>query len=230
MNHTVTIISSMATKSLLADLVAAYQQRWKEGIDVVSIGGVDATKRVQAGESFDAVVLAAGAIDKLASEGHVVVGSRRDLVTSGVAVAIRAGAHRPAIHDEEALRLAVLNAASVSYSTGPSGVHLAQLFERWGIAGAIQDRIVQAPPGVSVGSLIAEGRAELGFQQLSELMNLKGIEVIGPLPGASQIITTFSAGITTVCHHREVAGRMLDFMTSPDAIAIKQRNGMEVAA
>jgi molybdate transport system substrate-binding protein len=198
-----------------------------------SVGGVDAAKRVQAGEVFDVVVLASDAIDKLIAAGHLQAGSKVDLVHSGVAVAVRAGAPRPDIGSEEAVRQAVLAARSISYSTGPSGVALAKLFERWGIASEIQGRMVQAPPGVPVGSLVARGDVELGFQQLSELLHVEGITVVGPLPPAIQITTTFSAGLpAALATGSPQAARvqaMLDFMTSPQAAEAKRRQGMEPA-
>jgi molybdate transport system substrate-binding protein len=225
----ITVISSMATRQLLADLVAQYAVQSSQPITVESVGGVDAAKRVQAGEAFDIVVLAANAIGPLVEAGHIVAGSQVDLVRSGVAIAVRAGAPRPAIDSEEAVKRAVLAARSVSYSTGPSGVQLARLFERWGIAGQIQSRIVQAPPGVPVGSLVAEGKVELGFQQLSEMMSLPGIDVLGPLPDAIQIITTFSAGVATTASQADAARALLDFMASPAAAQTKRRNGMAPA-
>ena len=165
-------ISSMATRQVLADLVAAYQQQSDVVVTIESVGGVDAARRVQAGESFDFVVLASDAIDKLITSGHIDAHSKTDLVHSGVAVAVRAGAAHPDISTEDALRQAVQSAHSLSYSTGPSGVALARLFERWGIADEIKSRIVQAPPGVPVGALVARGDVELGFQQLSELIHI----------------------------------------------------------
>ena len=150
------LISSMATKALLADLVALYQTQTPEvQIDVESVGGVDAAKRVEAGEAFDGVVLARNAIDKLVANGHVLAGSRTDLVHSGVAVAVPAGAPVPDISTEAALKAAILAAPTLGYSTGPSGVQLARQFETWGIAQEIAPRIVQAKPGVPVGSLVA---------------------------------------------------------------------------
>jgi len=224
MTAALTVISSMATRKLLAELLASLP-----GVPatVESVGGVDAARRVAAGEAFDAVVLGADAIDRLMAGGHVHPDSRVDLVHSGVAVAVRAGAPQPDIGTEAALKAAVLAARSVGCSTGPSGVALAALFERWGIADTIKDRIVQAPPGVPVGRLVAEGQVELGFQQLSELMNLPGIEVLGPLPDDIQITTTFSAAVSAACAQPDAARALLAFMAAPAMDAIKRRNGME---
>lgn len=219
----------MATRQLLAELVAAFEERSACRVSIESVGGVDAAKRVQAGEPFDLVVLASDAIDKLIAAGRVVAGSKVDLVRSGVAVAVRAGSPLPDIGSEESLRRAVLAACSLAYSTGPSGVALVQLFERWGITGEIRERMVQAPPGVPVGSLVAQGQVELGFQQLSELMHLEGITVVGPLPAAIQITTTFSAGLCTASTEAQAVRSLLQFMTSPQAEAAKRRQGMEPA-
>ena len=222
-------ISSMATRQVLADLVAAYQQQSDVVVTIESVGGVDAARRVQAGESFDFVVLASDAIDKLIATGHIDAHSKTDLVHSGVAVAVRAGAAHPDISTEDALRQAVQSAHSLSYSTGPSGVALARLFERWGITDEIKSRIVQAPPGVPVGALVARGDVELGFQQLSELIHIEGIDLLGPLPAAVQITTTFTAGLCPGSSQAAAARGLLDFMASPAAAEAKQRQGMEPA-
>jgi molybdate transport system substrate-binding protein len=226
-------ISSMATRQLLAELVSGFEKQAGYSAAIEAVGGVDAARRVMAGETFDVVVLASDAIDKLIAAGHLQAGSKVDLVRSGVAVAVRAGAPLPDISSEDAVKRAVLAARSISYSTGPSGVALAKLFERWGIADDIQGRMVQAPPGVPVGTLVAHGEVELGFQQLSELLHVEGITVVGPLPPAIQIITTFSAGVhASVAAGSEQAERvhaMLDYMRSPQAAEAKQRQGMEPA-
>lgn len=226
MGSALRIISSMATRQVLADLVALYGRGSTQDVAVESVGGVDAAKRVHAGEAFDGVVLAAGAIDQLIQAGRIVAGSRVDLVKSGVAIAVRAGAAQPDVASADAVKRAVLAARSVSYSTGPSGVHLAQLFERWGIMDAIKSRIVQAPPGVPVGSLVASGEVELGFQQLSELMNLSGITVLGALPPEIQIVTTFSAGVSVTSTRPDAVRALLEFMASPAGDAAKRANGM----
>ena len=222
-------ISSMATRQLLADLLAAFEADGGAHAEIESVGGVDALRRVQAGEAFDLVVLALDAIDKLIAAGRVVPGSKVDLVRSGVAVAVRAGAAKPDIGSEDALRDAVLAARSIGYSTGPSGVALVKLFERWGITERIKERIVLAPPGVPVGSLVARGEVELGFQQLSELLHLQGIAVLGPMPQAVQITTVFSAGLCTASADAKSVQRLLEFMASPGTAELKRRQGMEPA-
>ena len=223
------IISSMATKQVLAELVAQFHQVSAHRVEVESVGGVDAAKRAQAGEAFDVVVLAANTIEQLTEDGRIVAGSRADVARSGVSIAVKRGAPHPDVGSEAAVKAAVLAAPTLSYSTGPSGVYLMKLFERWGIAEAIKSRIVQAPPGVPVGSLVAKGEVALGFQQLSELVNLDGIDVLGPLPDAIQTITTFSAGLAATSTQPEAVRELLAFLVSPAAEAAKRRNGMEPA-
>lgn len=229
MTTRITGISSMATRQVLAELAGACERRSGVVVTFESVGGVDAARRVQAGEPFDVVVLASDATDKLIAAGRVLRDSKTDLVRSGVAIAVRQGAPRPDIGSEEALRGAVLAARTLGYSTGPSGVALQKLFERWGVAETLRDRIVQAPPGVPVGALVARGEVELGFQQRSELMHLEGIEVLGPMPPGLEILTTFSGGLCAASTQPEAARALLDFMASPEAAEAKRRQGMEPA-
>jgi molybdate transport system substrate-binding protein len=226
---TLKAISSMATRQVLAELADAWQRRSGDAVAIESVGGVDAAKRVQAGEAFDAVFLAADAIDKLVASESVMAGSKVDLFRSAVAIAVRAGSAHPDMATEAALRQAVLDAPTIGYSTGPSGVALVKLFEQWGIAERVKDRIVQAPAGVPVGSLVASGEVALGFQQLSELMHLKGIEVVGPMPKDAQIVTTFSAGVCATSRQADAVRRLFDFMASPETAETKRRHGMEPA-
>ena len=223
----------MATRQLLTEMAAAFERQSGCVVSFESVGGVDAVKRIQGAQVFDLAVLASDAIDKLIAAGHIRAGSKVDLVRSGVAVAVRAGAALPDISSEDAVRLAVRAAQSISYSTGPSGVALVKLFQRWGIADEIQSRLVQAPPGVPVATLLASGQVELGFQQLSELMHVEGVAVVGPLPPAIQITTTFSAGIPACASpdssKAEQVRALIDFMTSPLAAEYKRRHGMEPA-
>jgi molybdate transport system substrate-binding protein len=219
----------MATRQMLAELASAYRQY--SGVEVAfeSVGGVDAARRVQAGEPFDVVVLAADAIDRLVDAGCIVADSRADLVRSPVAIAVRAGAPRPDVDSEDALRRAVLGARSVGHSTGPSGTELLKLFERWGIAEEVRERIVQAPPGVPVGELVASGEVDLGFQQLSEMMNLPGISLLGAMPSGCEIVSTFTAGLCGASPQPEAGRALIAFLRSPAAAEAKRRHGMEPA-
>lgn len=229
MSEPLTVLSSMATKNVLTALSQAFEQRSGRKVSLESVGGVDATRRVEAGEAFDLVVLASDALDRLLANGHLVAGSKLNLARSSVAVAVRAGSAHPRIGDEEALRRAVLDARSIGYSTGPSGVGLAKLFERWGIHDTIRERIVTPPPGIAVGSLVARGEVELGFQQLSELIHVPGIDVVGPLPVAVQIVTTFSAAVGAAATQPDAARELLVYMASAEAADVKRDEGMSPA-
>ena len=226
MSDRISGISSMATRSMLAELASDFRQRHGVEVSSESVGGVDAARRVLDGEAFDLVVLASDAIDKLIAAGRVNAHSKVDLVHSGVAVAVPAGAPQPDIGSEAAVRQAVLDARTVAYSTGPSGVQLLKLFERWGIVQTLGQRLVQAPPGVPVGSLVARGEISLGFQQLSELINVDGIRVVGPLPPAIQIDTVFSAAVCSTCRQPKALRVLLEFLGSPLADEAKRRHGM----
>lgn len=219
-------ISSMATRQILSDLAQDYARLAGQAVTVESVGGVDALRRVQAGEAFDWVALAREAIERLIASGHVLPGSRVDIANSPVAVAVRSGAPRPDVATPDALRQAVLSARSVGYSTGPSGAHLERLFEQWGISRQLAGRLVQAPPGVPVGTLVARGEVELGFQQLGELMHLHGVDVLGTLPAAIACITTFSAGVCAGTARADAVRALLDYMISAASAAAKRRHGM----
>ena len=223
-------ISSMATRQLLTELLAQYAAQGGCTVQLESVGGVDAAKRVQAGEAFDIVFLASDAIGKLVAAGHLDAQSKTNLADSGVAMAVRAGAPKPDVSNADAVRAAILAAKNISYSTGPSGVALAKQFDAWGITEQLQGRIVQAPAGVPVGTLVARGEVELGFQQLSELINLEGITLLGNLPDAIQVTTTFSAAVANTSTHKAEALAVLKFLASDAAAAAIRKQGMEPAA
>ncbi len=218
----------MATRSLLRELCDAYLAQSGVEVRIESVGGVDAAKRVQSGEAFDVVILASDAIDKLIASGHLAAGSRVDLVTSPISIAIKSGATRAMITPASRLKDSLLKAKSISYSTGPSGVYLAQLFEKMGIAEELKAKTIVLSPGIPVGSLVASGEVEIGFQQRSELINLEGIEVLGNLPDQVAYITTFSAGIPSASSpaSSKAIAQFVSFANSPQTISLKQTQGM----
>ena len=222
-------ISSMATRLVLQDLADAYTEKTGVRIQIESVGGVDAAKRVAEGEAFDAVFLGSGAMKKLLDAGHLVAGSIVPLVNSATAIAVASGQPHPDISTEEALKAAVAAAPSLSYSTGPSGVALAALFERWGLAEMLAPRLLTPPPGVPVGSLVARGEVALGFQQLSELLHVDGIDIVGVMPQPVAIQTIFSGGIATASTQPDAVRALLDFMASPEATEAKRLQGMDPA-
>ena len=229
MTHQLTGISSMATRQILAALADLYAQRTGTTVAIRSMGGVEAARLVRAGEPTDVVILASNVMEKLEVEGHVAPGTRVEFARSGMAMAVRWGMPKPRIDDEKGVKQAILEAHRICFSTGPSGDHLMQLIERWGIAGLVSERLVQAPPGVPVGTILARGEADLGFQQLSELLHVPGIEVVGRFPSEIQAVTVFTVGIGTTSSQREEARALVAYLTSSEAEAAKRQQGMEPA-
>ena len=220
-------LSSMATRRILADLAREYESRTGIGVDIRSMGGVEAAKLVRAGEPTDVVVLASKVMDSLEAEGLIAKGSLADFARSGIAIAVSAGSPRPGVENEEAVRRAVLEAKRICYSTGPSGDHLKALGEIWGVTESVAARALVAPPGVPVASLIARGDADLGFQQLSELIGQPGIEIVGPLPPEIQAVTLFSAGVASTSADRDAAQSLVAYIASAESRDAKRRYGME---
>ena len=219
-------IASMATRQLLAELARMHAAAGGVQLALESVGGVDAARRVQAGESFDLVFLASDAINKLINSGHVVAGSRVDLVRSQVALAVKSGALAPSIATELEVKQAVLAATSIGYSTGPSGTALLALLERWGILTDVQGKLRQAPAGVPVAAMVARGDVALGFQQRSEMIDAPGIELIGDLPSDIAIVTVFSGGVCAASERADEASALLAAFAAPIHEASKLKHGM----
>ena len=219
-------ISSMATRQLLAELARINASAGGTPLALESVGGVDAARRVQAGEPFDLVFLASDAIARLIASGHVIKDSRVDLVRSQVAVAVKAGAPLPSIATEADVQQAVLSAASVGYSTGPSGSAVLALVERWGIMADVQGKLRQAPASVPVAAMVARGEVALGFQQRSEMIDAPGIRVIGDLPAEIAIETVFSGAVCSVSQRGDEARVLLSVFAAPIHATIKLHHGM----
>jgi molybdate transport system substrate-binding protein len=232
MASTVTIISSMATRLILQELAASFSNGGHT-VRIESVGGVEAAQRLRAGEVFDVAVLAADALQGLAGEGHVLPHSVRAFARSPTAVAVPSGglggvAH-PGSCDEAAIRALVAGGKTIALSTGPSGKSMTQLLQSWGGVGSGKFRIVNAPPGVPVARLLARGDADVGFQQLSELLGEPGIDIVGTVDESLLPMTVFSCGISLSAADAAAAEDLIKALISPEAVAAKRRGGMEQA-
>ena len=221
------VIASAAVKEVVLGLIPAFEKSRGQKVTTIWAGTEAITKRISGGEVVDVVLIAAPNIDQLISEGRLVAGSRADVAKSCIGVAVRAGLPKPDISSGEALKKAVLAAKSVAYSSGPSGYYLADLFKKMGIADQIKDKVKQTPSGVQVGEVVARGEADLGFQQVSELLHRKGIDYLGPLPAEIQHITVFSAGLHSAATAPDAAKALITFLTGPEAGPIIRKSGKE---
>src|SRR5262245_7606833 len=221
------VLSTQATEEAYRELVPQFEKASGYKVTTTFTGTLDANKRLAAGETYDLLIMSAPSIDEHIKTGKVVSGSRVDLAKSGVGVGVKAGAPKPDISTTEALKKALLAARSIGYSTGPSGVYMVGVFQRMGIADEIRGKLKRTPTGVFVGSIIASGEAEIGFQQVSELSHFPGIDYVGPLPADIQLFTTFSSGLMVAAKEAEAAKALVKFVTTPAAAAAYKKRGME---
>lgn len=222
-------ISSKATAALLAELGQGYQAAHGITVNMESIGGVDAARRVAAGEAFDVVVLDQGQIDKLTAAGKLLAGTAQPMVRSLVTAAVRAGAARPDIDTLDAFQATLLAARAIGYSTGPSGTTLLAMIGAWGLTEQLKGRLLQAPPGKPVGAMLVAGDVDIGIQQYSELMSVPGVDILGPLPPGAEITSVFTAAVCAASAQPEEARRYVAFLTTPEVADVKRRQGFEPA-
>lgn len=225
----ITVLSTLATEQAYRDLLSDFERATGHKIATSFTGTVDVKKRIAAGEAFDLLIMASDDIDAFLASGTLKPGSRADLASSGIGVAVRVGAARPDIGSVEALKAALIAARTIGYSTGPSGNYVLGLFDRLGIADNIKPKLRLAPTGAFVGGLIASGEAAIGFQQMSELSHFSGIDLVGPLPAEIQKTTIFSSGIATKAKQADAARALAGFLTAPAAAPAFRRYGLQPA-
>jgi molybdate transport system substrate-binding protein len=221
------VLSTQAPEQAYRELAPQFEKASGHTVTTVFTGTLDVQKRITAGEAYDLIIMAGPAIDDFIKSGKIVPGSRVDIARSGVGVAVRAGAPKPDIGTTEAVKKALLDAKSIGYSTGPSGVYLTGLFQRLGVADQIKGKLKQTPTGVFVGNIVADGTAEIGFQQVSELAHFPGVDFVGPLPAEIQEITVFSAGIQVGAKQVDAAKDWVKFLTAPAAASAFKLKGLE---
>ena len=228
------VVTSGAFTPALLELLPEFQTQTHHTVSTAfggSMGSAPDTipNRLARGEPIDVIILASTALDDLITQGKVVKGTRVDLVRSRIGIAVRAGAPKPDVSTVEAFKRAMLQAKSIAYSSSASGVYLStELFPRLGIVDAIKDKVRVVASG-PVGESVARGDAEIGFQQISELRTVAGIEIVTELPPEVQRVTIFSAGIPTGARAPEAARALIEFLASPAAASAIRKAGLEPA-
>jgi molybdate transport system substrate-binding protein len=227
MQDVVRMLSTLALMGAIRGLSERYQTEFGVRIEADFAPTVALLERLRGGEDADVVILTRQALDGLTAEGTVVPDSAVDLARSYVGLAVKAGAPRPDIATETALRATLLGARSVAYSRiGASGIFFAQLIERMGIASEINARARIIPLGLT-GELLISGEADLAVQQISELMLVGGVDIVGSIPVELQSPMVFSAGRMAASERPVQADRLLQFLTSADVAAALRGSGLE---
>jgi molybdate transport system substrate-binding protein len=222
----VKVMLSAAFKEAYLELVPQFERATGHKVESLWVPSVQMMSRLKGGEIVDLVILSAAALEELRKAG--LVSERTDLARSGIGVAVKSGARKPDLSSGEAVKRAVLAAKGIAYSTGPSGIYLIKLFERMGIAEAVQSKVKQVQ-GEPAGGVVARGEAEIAFQQVSELLPVPGIDFVGPLPADIQQITVFSAGLHAAAKQPDAARALVKFLTAPAAAPVIRKKGMEPA-
>lgn len=221
------VIASNAVKESYVKLIPVFEKKSGHHVTVDWGGTADIVKRTAGGEVADIVITTSAYIDALTKQGKLAPGSRVDLAKSTIGVALRPGAPKPDLTNGETLKKSLLAAKSIILSGGPSGVYLAELFQKMGIAEQIKSKTTRLGPGESPGEAVARGQGDIGFTQVSELLAVKGIVYLGPVPADVQQVTVFSAGIGRNAPQPDAAKALVRFLTSPEAAPTLKETGLQ---
>jgi len=221
------VVAPNAVKEAVSEIAVTFEKATGHRVAFTWGGSEAIAKRVSGGEVFDVVVTTAQGVDRLAADGKLVAGTRTDFSRSAVAAAVRAGLPRPDISTVEGLRKALLGADSIAISSGASGRYLEQLFQKIGVADQIKHKIRQPPSGAQIGDLLARGDADLGFQQVTELLHAKGVDYLGPLPAEVQNYTVWAAGLHAAAPQPDAARAFMRALVAPEAAGPIRKTGMD---
>jgi molybdate transport system substrate-binding protein len=225
----INVIASTAMREVLEELVPMFERASGHKVVLSFQSGAVLPVKVKEGAQADLVVTTPATIDDLVAAGRVLANTRVGFVRSGAGVAVRAGARKPDIGTPEAFKSALLAAKSVGYSQGPSGVHFMSVLERLGIADQIKVKGVVPPLGTRVGTLIAKGEAEIGVQQITELLLIPGIDFVGPLPRELQANIVYATATPANAKERNAAAALVRFLSSEPALPVIKKLGLEPA-
>jgi molybdate transport system substrate-binding protein len=228
----INVIAAGATKAVVQALAVQFEASSGHRVVLVTDTAGGVSRRVEQGEAADVVVATPAVIDTLVQNGKIQFGSRIDVARTRIGVAVREGAPRPDISSVEAVRKLLLSASSIAYvdpaSGGSSGIYFAGLLERMGLAEAMRPK-TRLKAGGYVAELVANGEAEVAFHQISEIVPVRGVTLVGPLPEEIQSTTTYSAGLAAVAHEPEAARAFMEFLASPTSVPVLMAAGMEPA-
>jgi molybdate transport system substrate-binding protein len=225
------VFSTIGVRSAAEHLLAQFEKSSGRKLTVTWGTAPMLVKRIEDGEIADVVVLSRAGIDALKNQGRIAPGSDVTLASSGVGIAVKAGALKPDISTPDALKRTLLAAKSIAYSEpsagGASGVYFAKLLERMGIAEQMKPKTKYPPPGGFSANLLITGEADLAVQQKPELLHVAGAEVIGLLPGDLNVVTEFAAAIMAGCKNAELATATIEMLQSPEAAAVFRSKGLD---
>lgn len=224
------VIQGMGVKEAFLELTPRFEKQSGHKVTTTWEGFAQIPNRLAAGETFDVVISAAGLLKDLTNQGKILAGSSVELARSGVGVAVKSGAPKPDIGTAEAFKRTLLAARSIVYSSGASGRYLVELFQRMGISEEIKAKSKQVPSEIPVGAIIARGEAEIGFQQVSELIAFPGVDFVGPLPAEIQRYTAYFAAVPASAREVDAAKALIKFLSFPNASPVYKKMGMEPAA
>ena len=225
----VTVIASTAMREVMDELVPMFERASGNKVAISFLSGSLLPVKVKEGAQADVVVTTPATIDDLVAAGKVVAYTRTAFVRSSAGVAVRASAPKPNVATPDAFKAALLAAKTVGYSQGPSGVHFMTVLERLGITDQVKAKGVVPPLGTRVGTLIAEGKAEIGVQQITELLQIPGIDFVGPLPKELQANIVYSTATPTSAKEKAGAAAFVKFISSEPALPVIKKVGLEPA-
>jgi molybdate transport system substrate-binding protein len=223
------VIASTAMREVLEEIGPMFERASGNKVTVVFYSGAVLPGKIKEGEQADLVFTTPDTIDDLTKAGKLVPGSAAQFVRSAAGVAVRAGAKKPDVSTPEALKAALLAAKTVGYSQGPSGVHFNTVIAKLGIADQVKAKGVVPPLGSRVGTLVAEGKAEIGVQQITELLLIPGIDYVGPLPKELQANIVYSTATPTTAKEKAGAAALVKFIKSEAAVAPIKKLGLDPA-
>jgi len=224
------VLVSGAIKAALADIKPLFEQASEHKLIISSDTSGRIAKRLADGEETDLIIVTTGGVDDLIKQGKVVAGSKAEVARSGIGVVVRAGATKPDISTPEAFKQALVAAKSVAYTSpasgGASGIYFARMLEQLGIADEVNKKAKYGQGG-PVAEIVARGDAEIGMQQMAEVIRFPGVDFVGPLPGSLQYFTVLAAGIPTNSKQPDGARVFVKFLASPAAVSAIKAKGME---